>query len=76
MIAFVLLYTIKPYNYLSPVVSGSALKLADLYSPTLNFHPLTTLHTEGVGHTTSDTRPSHFSARNIESWEGLGTRLE
>ena len=35
--------------------------------PTLNFHPSTTLHTRDVCHAISDTRPSPFSACNIEN---------
>ena len=55
---------LKPY--LSPVVIGSALKSADLWPTTLNFHPSTTLHMGDIGHATSDTRPSRFLACNIE----------
>ena len=34
--------------------------------PTLNFHPLTTLHTDDAGHVTSGTRLSHLFLQNIE----------
>ena len=58
-------------------MTGSPLNFADLLLTYVHFHPSTTHHTDKIGHVTSDTRPSHFSACNIEKLGmGLGvTRL-
>ena len=64
----------KPY--LKQIVNGSTLNFADLCLAHVHLHPSTTLHTDKIGHVTSDTRLSHFSACNIEKLGmGLGTRL-
>ena len=58
-------------------MNGSALNFTDLLLAHVLFYPLTTLHKDKIGHVTSDTRPSHFSACNIEMLGmGLGTRLD
>ena len=64
----------KPYIKLT--VNDNALNFADLWLAHVHFHPSTTLYTDKIGHVTSDTRPSHFSACNIEKLGmGLGMRL-
>ena len=64
----------KPYTKL--IMNGSALNFADLLLVHVHFHRSTTLRTDKINHVTSDTRPSCFSACNIEKLEmGLRTRL-
>ena len=64
----------KPY--LGQIMKGNGLNFADLWLTHVHFHPSTTLHTDKIGHVTSDTRPSRFSVCNIEKLGmGLGTRL-
>ena len=64
----------KPY--LGQIVNVNGLNFADLWLTHVHFHPSTTLHMDKIGHVTSDTRSSRFSACNIEKLGmGLGTRL-
>ena len=72
---FLTLYSLKQLYYsrsivlkpcLRQIVNGNSLNFADLWLTNVHFHPSTTLHMDKIGHVTSDTRPSHFSACNIE----------
>ena len=47
-------------HYLRQIVNGSSLNFADLWLAHIYFYPSTTLHTDKIGHVTSDTRPSRF----------------
>ena len=71
---FDILYATKPH--LTPVVSGCTLKVTDFCPPMLNFHHLTTLHTDDTGHMTYDTSPcSLLFSYNIEkTWEQRGDK--
>ena len=61
----------KPYLW--QIVNSNSLNFADLWLTHTHFHPLSTLHTDKIGHLTSDTRPSGFSMCNIKklgvAWE-------
>ena len=82
---FLILYSLKQLYYsrsivsnpyLGQIVNGNGLNFTDLWLTHVHFHPSTTLHTDKIGHVTSDTRPSRFSACNIEKLGmGLETRL-
>ena len=57
-------------------MNGNGLNFAELWLTHVHIHPSTTLHTDKIGHVTSDTRPSRFSVCNIEKLGmGLGMRL-
>ena len=57
---------------LLPVMKRNAQNSADLWFTCAQFHPLYLLSRHDVAHVTSHTRPSRFSACNIESWVGPG----
>ena len=83
---FLTLYSLKQLYYshsivsrpdLRQILSRNSLNFTDLWLTHIHFHPSTTLHTDKISHVTSDTRPSCFSACNIENLGmGLGTRLQ
>ena len=57
---------------LLPVMKRNAQNSADLSFARAQFHPLYLLSRHDVAHVTPHTRPSRFSACNIESWVGPG----
>ena len=59
---------------LLPVMKRNAQNSADLWFARAQFHPLYLLSRHDVAHVTSHTRPSRFSACNIESWVGPGDK--
>ena len=71
-------YSLVLLSYLKLIVKSSTLNFADLLLTHVHFHPSITLHTDKLGHVTSDTRPFRLSAYacNIEKLGmGLGMRL-
>ena len=72
-VIFMLYHTQKN---LSPNFLAAVLwKWLNFCPPTLNFHPLITLHTGDTGHVTSDTRPSRCSHARLKSWKWPGDEV-